>query len=48
MSEDQRLEQKIDECRKQFEQLSAIIEKLQKDHVHETRSEEKLRLKSQA
>ncbi len=44
MSEDQRLEQKIDECRKQFEELSAIIEKLQKEHVHETRPEEKLRI----
>ncbi len=44
MSEDQRLEQKIDECREQFKRLSAIIKALKKKHDYETRPEEDLRI----
>lgn len=47
MSQDQRLEQKINECEEQFKRLSAVIERLKKDRDHETRSEEKIRIEAQ-
>lgn len=47
MSEDQWLEQKINESQEQFKRLSAVIEGLKKDYDYETRAEAKIRIKAQ-
>ena len=44
MSEDQRLEQKINECRERHKRLSDTIQGLQKEYDNETRFEEKQRI----
>ncbi len=44
MSQDQRLEQKINESKERFGRLSAVIEGLKKDYDYETRSEDKIRI----
>lgn len=46
MSQDQRLEQRINECKEQFGRLSAVIEGLKKDYDYETRSEKKIRIEA--
>ncbi len=46
MSEDQRLEQKINECQEQFERLSAVIKRLNEQYILENRAEEKLRIEA--
>ena len=44
MLEEQLLEQKINECKERFNQLSALIKGLQKEYDFEIRSEKKLRI----